>query len=204
VSGSDADLAAALSAAPLESWVLSAPLVRFVPDADSDVARMVGLTPRTGAGVGARAVPMDALSLPDGLAVNAVTLGVPPDRLGVRHRRVDISVEVDGRAERFPATGIVLLTGQYLRGADINPRSHPGDGTAEVQAYGLIPAQRRAMRARLASGTHVPHPEIHLRRGRRITIRAARPLPLEVDGVAARPTDVLDVVLLPGVYRLWL
>ena len=35
------------------------------------------------------------------------------------------------------ATTVVVLVGQYLRGADVSPRGHPGDGAAEVQVYAM-------------------------------------------------------------------
>ena len=74
VEGDDADLAAALAGSP------SGVLVSFTPAPGSDVARAVGI--RAGAPHRGLALPMDALELDDGtLAVNAVVLGVAPDRL---------------------------------------------------------------------------------------------------------------------------
>lgn len=195
VAGSDADLAAAVAEAP-------GALVSFVAGEGSDVARVVGLAPGKPPVTG-REAPMDVLSLPGGgVAVNAVVLGVAPDRARPWHRRAAVTVEVDGRAETARATGVVILTGQYLRGADVSPRSHPGDGVAEVQTYGLAPAQRRAMRRRLAAGAHLPHPDIGVRRGRRVTVRTGRPWPVEVDGRPAGRAAVFEVTLVAGAYRL--
>src|SRR4051794_12981072 len=74
VEGDDAELARAVSGAPIGS------LVRFVPTAASDLARALGL--RAGAEPRGVALPLDALGLDDGtLAVNAIVLGVAPDRL---------------------------------------------------------------------------------------------------------------------------
>jgi hypothetical protein len=196
VTGGDVDLADALRG--------SAPgvLVAFVPSPASDLARAVGLTattPRQGL-----ALAMDALELADGtLAVNAVVLGAPPDRLTAFRRGTEVVLRLDGRVETIEAaTTVVVATGQWLRGVDLVPRGHPGDGRAEVQAYRLPRTQRRAMRARLPTGTHLPHPGIVTRSAVAVEVDAARPMPLEVDGRALPGSATLRAVLVPARYRL--
>ena len=100
------------------------------------------------------------------------------------------------------ATTVVVMNGQYLRGLDVSPRGHPGDGVAEAQLYGLPPGARRAMRARLATGAHLPHPAITVRRAHRVVVRAARPVVLEIDGASAGRITDLTVDLRPAAYRL--
>lgn len=196
VAGSDADLAAALARAGAN------PLVRFRPSAGSDLARAVGLD--GGEGGSGVALPLDALRLADGtLAVNAVVVATAPDRLFWWHRRRPVQVEVDGRtAFSGRATSVLVLVGQYLRGTDVSPRGHPGDGVGEVQVYALSPGQRAAMRARLPTGSHLPHPAITTRRGTRVAVRFARPVTLEIDGHPAGRVSVLELELRPGAYRL--
>ena len=47
-------------------------------------------------------------------------------------------IEVDGQPWfAGSATTVVIANGQFLRGADIVPRGHPGDGRLEVQVYEL-------------------------------------------------------------------
>jgi diacylglycerol kinase family enzyme len=58
------------------------------------------------------------------------------------------------------------------------------------------------MRARLATGAHLPHPAVTVRRARRVTVRADRPLALEIDGSRARPVTGVDVTMRPAAYRL--
>jgi diacylglycerol kinase family enzyme len=147
---------------------------------------------------------MDALRLGGGrLAVNVVVVGVAPDRLRLWHPRHRAEVEVDGRKVfSGRATTVVVMNGQYLRGADLAPRGHPGDGTCEVQAYALPPAQRRLMRSRLASGSHLPHPAVTTARGRRVVVRWAGSQPLEVDGRPVGEATAIDVELFAGAYRL--
>jgi len=177
-------------------------LVRFRPSPRSDLARALGLGP---ASAGATEVAIDALEIePDGAAVNAVVLGPPPDRLRWNARAPDITVRIDGRPWfRGRATTVVVASGQFLRGADVVPRGHPGDGWAEVQVYALTRRARRPMRRRLPSGTHVPHPGIRAGRARRVEIEVAgRGLPVEVDGHRRGRTTRLGVTLVPAAIRL--
>ncbi len=101
-----------------------------------------------------------------------------------------------------PATGVVVANGQFLRGADIVPRGHPGDGRAEIQVYAPGPGERAEMRRRLATGTHVPHPRILERTGRVIEITTAVPVRVEIDGIATEPSTRVRVTVLPAALRV--
>ena len=171
--------------------------IHFVPDASSDVARALGLG--VGQAVNAPAT-IDLLDLGRGVpAVNMVVLGPGPDRLRRRHRRRGCRVEIDGRVVwDGPATTVVVASGEYLRGRDVVPRGHPGDGRLEVQVYALASSQRAGMRRRLATGTHLPHPQIQTAGGERATVQWARPVRLEVDGVDHGVARALAVVVQPG------
>ncbi|MDQ6853996.1 MAG: hypothetical protein M3046_09970 [Actinomycetota bacterium] len=200
VGGDDADLAQAAARQPDA-------LVRFRPSTQSDMARALGLSPD---GTGTTEVALDALTL-QGLsegdamtAVNAVVVGRPPDQLRGTARSAPMTVIVDGRTwYQGPATSVVVASGQFLRGADLVPRGHPGDGWAEVQVYALTPRERRTMRHRLATGTHVPHPSIHATRARTVEIEVAgRPLAVEVDGHDRARARRLRVTLAPAAIRI--
>jgi hypothetical protein len=197
VAGADADLARATVEHP-------AAVLRFRPEVASDFARTLGLI---AAAPGSTVVPCDALDLGDGRrAVNAVVLGPPPHRLRWWHRRVALAVAVDGRPiGPARATTVVVANGQYVRGVDVSPRGHPGDGRVEVQVYGLAAGERRAMRRRLPTGGHVPHPRIAQTTGRRVEVRwAAGPRSVVVDGAAVAPADRLTAEVRPGAYRVLL
>ena len=151
IAGDDRTLAAAVTRGGAD------PLVHFEPTAASDLARAVGLgaAPRRGV-----ALPCDLLALDgDGpRACNMIVFGDPPDRLTFLSRPKKVAVAVDGRVLfDGAATTIVVATGEFLRGLDVVPRGHPGDGRAEVQVYSLRGNERAALRARLRTGTHVPH-----------------------------------------------
>jgi hypothetical protein len=177
-------------------------LIRFVPSPSSDIARALGLS-STGP-AGATEIPLDALELDDGTTVsNAAVVGVPPDQLGRRQRRRPVRVEVDGRVVfDGPATSVVVATGQFVRGADLVPRGHPGDGRLEVQVYALDPGQRAPMRRRLVVGTHVPHPGITEASGRQVAVITGRPWLLELDAHRAAPRSRLSLSVVPSAYRL--
>jgi diacylglycerol kinase family enzyme len=176
-------------------------LLQFVPDPACDLARAVGLTTES---VATTEVVLDALRVDtEALSVNMIVLGVPPDRLRWWHRTAAVTVRVDGRtAYEGPATTVVIANGQYLRGHDVVPRGHPGDGRGEVQVYWLRPGERAAMRRRLRGGVHVPHPRITSASGRWVEVSWARRQTAEVDGTAALPRTAAAVEVVPGAYRL--
>ncbi len=196
VHGDDATLAATLRDAP-------GALVRLVPSEASEIARALGLTGSSDAGV---EVALDVLRV-DGArdAVNAVVLGTRPDRVRAWSRAASVRVEVDGR-DRFTgrATAVVVANGQFLGGLDAVPRGHPGDGRFEVQVYALTPGERAGMRRRLATGTHVPHPRITQVTGKRVVVTAGRALPVEIDGHRSGRTLTLTVEVRPASLRLLL
>lgn len=214
-----ADLVVEGSDSELASWVAQRPgaLIRFSATRGSDLGAAVGLTsPNTstihdsgyvdtgGAGIEA---PLDAIRLADGtVAVNMVVLGAAPDHLGRLTRRRQVEVLVDGeRMFSGRASTVVIATGQYLRGRDVVPRGHPGDGHLEVQVYRLRPQERRAMRSRLRAGEHLPHPRISQRRGREVSVHwGGGAWRLEIDGVKRPPATRTEAAIVPGAYRLLL
>ena len=117
----------------------------------------------SGAPDGSVEVALDALDLGDGtLATNLAIVGTAPDRLSRFTRSVPVEVVVDGvSCFSGPATTVVVAVGQFLRGADLVPRGHPGDGRAEVQVYAVAGRDRRRLRARLATGRSRAAPRDH-------------------------------------------
>ncbi|MFN8028619.1 MAG: hypothetical protein U0W40_20365 [Acidimicrobiia bacterium] len=201
VQGSDAELAAAARTHP-------GARLAFDPADDSDLARALGLGWGPADRVpGSLELPLDAMTVraddAEHFAVNMVVLGTPPDRLGALSPRVATGITIDGRPTYdAKAISVLVANGQYLRGADAVPRGHPGDGRLEVQAYAPTVGEARAMRDRLATGTHVPHPRIAQAAGRRVEIRFARPVRLELDGVERGRATVVVVEVVPEAFSI--
>jgi hypothetical protein len=194
VSGGDTDLAAAVSAHP------GAP-IRFTPTRASDLARALGLR---GPPTGNTVLACDAIELPDGSpAVNAVVFGIPPDKQQRWHRRRRVEVEIDGRrAAQARALCVIVANGQYLRGFDVVPRGHPGDGRLEVHVYALESRERPPMQHRLTAGRHLPHPHITESSGRRVTVRWDHAVEWEADGQPRGEITEATLLLVPGVVNL--
>jgi hypothetical protein len=198
VDGDDASLAAAVRDQP-------GVRLEFRPGPDSDLGRAVGVH---GPGGGAWELAMDALRITaDGrelFAVNMLVAGVAPDRAGRFTSSPGLRVRVAERVVHDgPATAVVVASGQYLRGADLVPRGHPGDGRAEIQVYAVRRGDRAGVRARLPQGVHLPHPDITQTTGRQVEIRADRgPIPLEIDGVSVPPAQLITVEVVPRAFVL--
>ena len=194
VAGGDVELAAAVAAHP------GVP-IRFTPTRASDLARALGLR---GTPAGSTVLTCDAIELPDGSpAVNAVVFGVPPDQQQRWHRRHRVEVEIDGRRladER--ALCVIVANGQYLRGFDVVPRGHPGDGRLEVHVYALEARERAPMQHRLTAGRHLPHPHITETSGRRVTVRFADAVPWEADGQPRGKITEATLGLVPGAVQI--
>ncbi|HEX5586711.1 MAG TPA: hypothetical protein VFZ17_05345 [Acidimicrobiia bacterium] len=186
VSGTDAALAAAVAAHPDST-------IAWTPASGADFARAVSLGGDAATRLGL-SLPCDALAVRTGasadgtemLAVNAVVVGTGPDRTGRLTRNANVRVTADGRLlHEGAATGVLVGNGQFLRGTDVVPRGHPGDGRVEIQVYAVPAGERSAMRRRLPHGTHVPHPGIR-QASARSTVEVdveGQEWPLELDGV---------------------
>ncbi len=218
VVGGDLELASVVAQRP-------GVLVRFRPDAGSDLAGAVGLRNDLALQGNDLArgieVSLDLLRLRDVdppldvpsvnmpvvnmPAVNMIVIGSPPDTAGRFVRRFAANVRVDDKPVfHGPCTTVVIATGQFRRGLDVIPRGHPGDGRAEVQIYAVPGRERRQLRARLATGTHVPHPHITQRSGARVVVSIDRRVPIEVDGRPLGRVDHVGVDVVPNAYRLLL
>jgi len=67
-----------------------------------------------------------------------------------------------------------------------------------VQAYAPTVGESRAVRERLATGTHVPHPRIAQASGRRVEVELGRPSSVELDGVDRGRASFVVVEVVPG------
>jgi len=147
------------------------------------------------------------------------TLGSPGG--GERRLRADggtaasvdvVEVQLDGHTDWFVAhllardgwwrgRIVAVMNAEFLGTWDLAPRSHPGDGRVEVLDADPPLGDRLEARRRLVRGTHLPHPDITVRRvteaeldlsGRRVWL----------DGVLRGPCHHLSLRVLPGALQV--
>jgi hypothetical protein len=121
---------------------------------------------------------------------------------------VDVGqVLVDGRLHLFVAhcvarspswrRTVAAMNAQWFRDWNLGPRAHPNDGLVDVYDATLTFADLPKVRARLRSGTHVPHPRISVRRSTAVQVELDRPLSVWLDGEVADRGRVLSLRVEP-------
>lgn len=95
---------------------------------------------------------------------------------------------------------VAAMNAQYLGPYDVAPRGHPNDGLLDVVDGDPAPTVRPAIRARLRSGTHVPHPDLRVRRVAEATFDFPRPVTVRVDGVRVGSARHVELRLRPDAW----
>lgn len=80
------------------------------------------------------------------------------------------------------ANVLAVMNAEWLGEWDVAPRSHPGDGWLDITESTLSWPERRKVRDRLPTGTHLPHPELIVSRVRKAEFVFDRPRRMYVDG----------------------
>ncbi len=102
---------------------------------------------------------------------------------------------------------VVVSNSGFLDGLNIAPRSHPNDGEADAVTLrpGMSRRQRFMARRRARTGTHVPHPDISVRRVNSFTReRTHRRERLSIDGRAVAEWQSIDIVVVADHWTLLL
>jgi diacylglycerol kinase (ATP) len=115
----------------------------------------------------------------------------------------DVEVTVDDERRSGPMHDVVVANGAYFGGGlHICPDARPDDGLFDVLLIGHLTKGDLALTLPKAyRGRHLPHPKAELLRGRRVTVAAAEPLPVELDGEQPGTTPV-RFELVPQALRL--
>ncbi len=86
----------------------------------------------------------------------------------------------------------------------LGPRAHPNDGLLDVTwSDGLAPRQRLLARRRLATGTHLPHPDLRVERVARWHHRFPRAVPVSLDGQGHGSHQEIEVWASPDSFWLF-
>ncbi len=125
------------------------------------------------------------------------------------------SVLLDGRQHWFVAhlvarrswwrgRIVAAMNAQFWGDFDVAPRGHPNDGAIELidvaTSLGLV--DRLKARRRLRTGTHVPHPEITVRRVRAQQETLDPPLRVWLDGVDVGEVHNLSLRVEPDAFMV--
>ncbi len=126
---------------------------------------------------------------------------------------VDVGeVLIDGRHHYFVAhvvarrngwrDFVVAMNAQWVGEWNFGPKAHPNDGIVDAYEAHLQRFDWRKVKARLPSGTHVPHPRIEPTRGKAVTFGLGRDYDVFIDGEAVERAQHLAVRVLPDAIRV--
>lgn len=104
-------------------------------------------------------------------------------------------------ARSWPATGtwFAAMNAAWLGSRNVAPRAHPGDGRLDVVTSTLNWPDRLKARRRIIDGSHVPHPDISMKRTAGLLHSFDRPTTLFVDGIRRGRVRSIEVEILPEV-----
>jgi YegS/Rv2252/BmrU family lipid kinase len=115
----------------------------------------------------------------------------------------EMSVAVDGETRSGRMIDAMVCNGRFLGGGMMMcPGAEPDDGLFDVMLIGDVTKRDLAfVLPKTYKGKHLPHPRLELLRGHTVTIDAAEPLPLELDGEQPGTTPA-RFELLPRALRI--
>ncbi|MCQ3814165.1 MAG: hypothetical protein KTU85_07075 [Acidimicrobiia bacterium] len=131
------------------------------------------------------------------------------------HLRIDLGEALlDGRIYYFVAHLVarhswwrgpllVAANAAFIGNFNVAPKAHPGDGLLEIIEANPTLSERLKARARLPSGTHLPHPQIKLRRSKATQLELARPTPIRVDGIDVSAATRLSIRVEAAALDIW-
>jgi diacylglycerol kinase family enzyme len=174
IASSDADAASYLQTAASSA-------TRTIGLEAGDLARTLGLRAPYDPNSSKHLVPVDALEveLDDGsvhLAIAHVVIG------SLRWRR----------------GAVAIMNAAFIGTRNIAPRAHPGDGKVDVVHLDLDLSDRAKAWKRMATGTHVPHPNVTIRQRRDGVLDLDRSSRIHVDGRSVGSSVAVRYRVIPG------
>lgn len=99
---------------------------------------------------------------------------------------------------------VVAANAAFLGSWNVAPRAHPGDGLLDVLDGDLPFRERLGARRRLPAGTHVPHPDISVRRRDAAQIEFGHRTPIRLDGELVGEATNLSLRIEPAAVEVWI
>jgi hypothetical protein len=147
---------------------------------DGDLARTLGIRKPYDRSSPKQLVPVDALQveLDDGTTYTCLAHAVIGNL--VRDNHV-----------------VAIMNAAFLGKRNIAPRAHPGDGKADVVTLKLGPGDRFKALQRMATGSHLPHPGIEVRRLTEGFLDLGRRRQVQIDGESCGRSATLKFNVVP-------
>jgi YegS/Rv2252/BmrU family lipid kinase len=120
-----------------------------------------------------------------------------------RWHATEMEVEVDDERRSGLLYDAIVANCRYLGGGmAMTPDAEPDDGLLDVLVIGDITRRDLALTLpKVYRGTHLPHPKAEALRGRRVVVRSATPVPVELDGEQPGTTPATFEIV-PSALRL--
>lgn len=151
----------------------------------------------------------------------ARTLGVRNNEASLRagegtHLRIDLGVAlVDGRLFWFVShlvarhswwrgPIVIAANAAFIGDYNVAPKAHPADGLLDLIEANPTVGERLKARSRLRSGSHVPHPQIKIRRCTAAQLELERPTPITLDGIGHDKAKTLSIRVEPDALDIWI
>ncbi len=131
---------------------------------------------------------------PTAVTALPIDLGVITDARGDRQLFV-ASVVV--RRPLWGAGSTVACNVPFVGDWNLAPRAHPNDGALDIVVSELSFGDRMKARSRLPTGSHVPHPDLRIRRAAAASIDVPARARVFVDGVSRPLSGPLQVTVVP-------
>ena len=121
----------------------------------------------------------------------------------VRWQPVEIDVRADGKQRRALMYEVLIANGAYTAGGmKVAPDAVSDDGLLDAVLIGAFTKPEFAITfPKIYRGTHIGHPKVEVLRAREITVDAATPLPVVLDGEQVGTTPARFEVV-PAALRL--
>lgn len=99
---------------------------------------------------------------------------------------------------------VIAANAAFLGDYNVAPKAHPGDGRLDLIEADPSLSERLKARSRLRSGTHVPHPQIKIRRCRAAQLELPRSTPVTTDGIGVGDARTLSIRVEPEALDVWI